>query len=829
MSTDDTTHDPSSASSVQPEDSADVDEVIEKRVSERVIDRIEQDNRSIEAVVRNLISTAEDALAGDSQHDASDVLETIHYFLAHDDRIDELLSPHNNTLDPQTKIRFMDHRDARAQGLAPPPEQEFEAQVRISKALSYLHSYTDKTRYIPVRMEKLDIPGATSPVDGNPTPIGRRRVGRNETVDELSEEIQINHEDCEHALVIALPRKGKDSTITSICGNLKDEHGYKWFSCLDDGRNETPMTAIPNDEEPIKENLDDFGQTPKAYDSEVFVPDTDGAPDVLPSNFTRFTIGIDDLTPRLIIRLAGLKSADSNTMRRIGQALSETLDAGQGVEHLVELLQEYSEELEATITVTELKQDEFADDTDRGEVTDAEAVEADPTVREVSYEMAADKALNEAAESLLMLAGEGLIAGPGAETNLDIGEVFRDQERVAVLNCNFLKPRNEALKYLVLNLWLRLIFRKRDENSRLPRALLEIRELKDIAPSVIGNAKYKTEVKALQTTIYEIATRGGSRRVMMLGSTQKLNDVYKPVRTNMPIKILLQLGEEEIMTLDRSYNFSPRQKGQLASFKVGWGMLINDGDEHWPINWRGARCGLGLGDEHWRDRYGKAWGARVFEGRGTGWVSEHGDRDVYINTRSGYVKPIDVDNDKLPDNGEWHVFWEDIRKHVPVTMTDEDIEPPGPIPAEVVDAAVEARRDEPIRADLSLKRVEERSDRNLSLKNMDDKMDEEKRRVLDENNVPKPLEMWIGKNMKSMRSNMIQTLEGVQLADPEDLRTLDDVADACGIPKGTIGRWRSERHDFASCMERHDNAWKLTNVGHRALQINWEKLDRLVG
>jgi len=62
-------------------------------------------------------------------------------------------------------------------------------------------------------------------------------------------------------------------------------------------------------------------------------------------------------------------------------------------------------------------------------VTDAEAVEADPTVREVTYEMDADKALTEAAESLLMLAGEGLIAGPDAETNLDIGDVFRDQER----------------------------------------------------------------------------------------------------------------------------------------------------------------------------------------------------------------------------------------------------------------------------------------------------------------------------------------------------------------------------------------------------------------
>ncbi|MFD1572211.1 hypothetical protein [Halorubrum laminariae] len=165
-----------------------------------------------------------------------------------------------------------------------------------------------------------------------------------------------------------------------------------------------------------------------------------------------------------------------------------------------------------------------------------------------------------------------------------------------------------------------------------------------------------------------------------------------------------------------------------------------------------------------------------------------------------------MDNDKLPDNGEWHVFWEDIRKHVPVTMTVDDVTPPDPVPTQLIDAAVEARRDEPIRSDLSLQRVEERSERSLSFQNADDAMNEEKRRVVDENNVPKPLEMWIGKIMKSMHSNMIQTLEGIQLADPEGLRTLDDVADECGIPKGTIRRWRSERHDFATCMERHDGA-----------------------
>jgi len=233
-------YDPSSASSVQPEDNTTVAEAIDRRVTDSLVDRIERDNRSIEAVVRNLIAEAENALAGDSKYDAEAVLETIHYFLIHDDRTSELLAPTDDTLDTATKIRFEDHCDTREAGQTPPTREEFETQVQVAKGLKYIYAYTDKTRYIPVRMEKLNVKGATSSVEGDPTPIGRRRVGKDETIDELSEEITINHEDAEHVLVIALPRKGKDSTITSICGNMMDEHNYKWFSCLDDGATRRP-------------------------------------------------------------------------------------------------------------------------------------------------------------------------------------------------------------------------------------------------------------------------------------------------------------------------------------------------------------------------------------------------------------------------------------------------------------------------------------------------------------------------------------------------------------------------------------------------------------
>jgi len=98
------THDPSSASSVQPEDSISVGEAIDKQISDSLIERVEQDNRSIEAVVRSLIAEAEDALAGNSPYDAEAVLETIHYFLIHDDRIDDLLAPTTTRSTPQRRF-----------------------------------------------------------------------------------------------------------------------------------------------------------------------------------------------------------------------------------------------------------------------------------------------------------------------------------------------------------------------------------------------------------------------------------------------------------------------------------------------------------------------------------------------------------------------------------------------------------------------------------------------------------------------------------------------------------------------------------------------------
>jgi len=69
--------------------------------------------------------------------------------------------------------------------------------------------------------------------------------------------------------------------------------------------------------------------------------------------------------------------------------------------------------------VKELEQDEFVEMEDgTRRVADADEVEEAASenehVRQVTYEMEADKALEKAAESLIMLSGEGLIGDPGA-------------------------------------------------------------------------------------------------------------------------------------------------------------------------------------------------------------------------------------------------------------------------------------------------------------------------------------------------------------------------------------------------------------------------------
>ncbi|QCC57204.1 hypothetical protein [Natrinema thermotolerans] len=772
----------------QPSDNTETRIAVRNKLSQRIEQQRRKETLNTEAHVRELIREVEGAIVGDDETErrAEELLEELHLYLWHDPNRTET---GEETPSPDVLYRFKQIHRRFTNGHDIEASTWFETLVAVAKGLGYVEAFTDLTQYAPVRLETLDGQGQTTTADA-PTPIGRRRIGADDAADLEDRAVEITHSSCDHVLTVALPRSGKDSTITSIGMNLWSEHNYSYFSILDDGRMETPMISIPNDEGVIRRNLERMGQEPESFDAEVFVPAMDGIPSKLPANFKPFTIGIDDLTPHLILRLAGITKSDANTEQRIKQALDKTLERTGEVTELVSRLQVYAEEMDATIEWTEKR------DSPTGEG----AVET----KSVQYHMEAEDALNKAAQRLAHLAGEGLIASPSAETNIDMASVIANQEQAAVLCCNFLTQGQEALKYTIMDLWLRLIYKARDQNSRLPRVCLEIRELKNIAPSKLADVRYKETIKTLRQTIFFISTQGGSRRILMLGSTQKLNDVYKPVRSNMATKILLRLGEEEIETLDRSYNFSDEQTRQLSEFDIGQGMILAGGEAYWPIEFRGAPCGLGLGDRHWLDRYGLAWGARVRETDYDGWRSKHGDCAYWVDLAENTV----VTDDSIPEVGTWHLLPQDF---------DADLKPEA-IDQAAIDAALERRREYPVKSDLSLEPTgfgDRQRDLSLQQQDRDTTLSE----VVERHNIPEAVAPWLSKKAPT-REQLVETCRVV--ADHDDLARQEEIAEHIEWSRSNLATHLRKSESLEKCVTKSDGTYELTPVGKRAAEIKWK-------
>jgi hypothetical protein len=756
---------------LQPDDD-NVDEVVEALIAKRRDQVRREAELSREAYVRKLIRTVERTLTGESEIEAhvDDLLAEIVRLLDGDERLDDILRPGADCPRwAQATVSAF-----RETGNVPPNRLRlFRAIVHVAREIGYLGGYADKSRYAPVAMETLDVPGASSRVrDGDQTPIGRRRLRADSTLDLDDARVEIPHKDCEHVMVVANPRQGKDSTIARICGNLKEEHGYKWISIYDDGRNETPMIALPNEDPAILDVLDEFGQEPRGYETTVYVPAVDSLPDELPANHEAFSIGLDALSPELVAQLAGEEISSESTQRRIEKALTEARAADGSVEALISRLQTYADETTAEVQVTGLRDDDELDDQD-------EATH--------SYHMGEDELLHRIAESLMLLAGEGLLRDSGSETNLHMSDVIADRDRVAVLNANFV---SDSLKYLLTDLWLQLIYRARDRDPRLPRVALEVRELKDLAPSKLGDSAHSHIVKSLQQTFFFLSSQGGSRRIMILGSTQKLNDVYKPVRGNMPIKILLQLGPEKISTLENAgYSFSRRQRDQLTEFDTGWGMLLAHGDWYWPIQWAGAHCGLGIGDIPWRDRYGRAAGYRVASRSTT--------------ERPWYDVTGELIDDRSPEAGEWF-------------LTVDDVEAAGSF-----GAAVDERRDDRIASDLLLQPVEIEADRDLELLSQRDARERQLARIRDQYDFPTELEPWLGYDLDRVDA-MLKALRAVRDHEPE---TYQDIGDHCGKSKGTISNWINRGDEPVSgLIAKRGNVYELTHPGEAALAVPWRDI-----
>lgn len=797
-------------SAIQAEDDAEsVEAAIDGLIENQRDRRRREEDLGTEAYVRELQVAARRRIADGEETDASILLGEMRNVLKRDEDVVEYIEgrpdPLAEALDislekaASIKSTWRRHRKIRETGRRyPDPEHELKVLTSIAKALGYLSSVSDPTRYAPVRFESIDEPGARTVVD-EPTPVGRIRIGKSSDVSIDEKTVEIPHKSCDHILAIALPRRGKDSTLASLGKNLKEEHQYSYFSIYDDGRMETPMMAVANDDRGIQQNLERLGQDPEAMDTEVFVPRMTGLPDRLPANFTPFTISIGDFTPSIILRLAGITKADMDAEARVKRALDETLANDGDVSQLVMRLQIYANETDAVIKWTEIEE--------RQSGSEVETYQAEYAMRE-------DEALRKAAAQLARLAGEGLIASPSAKTNIDMEEIIREQDTAAVLCCNFLQSSREALKYTIIDLWLRLIYEARDSNPRLPRVCLEIRELKNLAPSKWGDASYKDAIKPLRQTLFFLSSQGGSRRIMMLASTQKINDVYKPIRSNMATKIMLQLNDEGIETLDRSMHFSDEMKDQLGSFNIGMGMVYAEGDAHWPIEWRGAPCGLGLGDYHWLDRYGEAVGARVRTSYHAGWkASTRPDWWVHVPT----VEIVDVE-DRAPRVGDYYSEWYLLPCDFPDDTSREDVD------EDLVADVLADRREYPLKSDLMLMPSDVQERQTTMVLNAKDN-ETVKEELIKEHSIPHPVQGWLDKQ-RSTRQKLVEAVVTIGGAGEEEIRTQRDWAEELSYSRSTLANHTGDGEALDPCIEQTDGGYyKLSPTGEAVARIDWETIE----
>lgn len=792
---------------IQARDTTDTRTAVQNKLAQKIRRQRYEESLDIEATVKSLIKQAENAIAGTANTDRTpeEICAELHLYLWLDEARTDVFRP-NHPPDAATAVEWRTMHRRFTNGQYPDAARWLAVLADISKAMDINHAYSDLTDYVPVTMEHLDKKGARSSVKPDDvTPIGRLRLPHDSTIPPEEREPVIPHTACGHILTIALPRSGKDSTGASICGNLITQHRYKWISILDDGRNELPMIATPSDDEGIQQNLDQLGQHPRAYPCEVYVPAMEGLPDRLPANHVPFTIGIDDLTPELVLRLCGITSLNANTENRMGEAIEQTVKGSGTVEELSERLEEMAGEMEATIqvTTTELPED----------VEDLDADDINEQVQEISYRMDEDEVLLDAASNVARLAGKGLIADVGTDTNLDMESILRDQATVAALSCNHLEDGNEAIRKTIMDLWMQLAYKARKANKRLPRVAMEIRELKNLAPSKIGDAAATKATKACRQTLYTISSQGSAERVLLVGSTQKLNEVYKPVRANMETKILLRLGDEQLYSLKDIYSFSDAQVQQLRDFDPGMGMLLRPDDRKYPIQWRGAPCGLGDGDRSWLDRYGIAWGARVRETKRDNWASRNDDIEWWVE-----VNDIEVrDGDTKPTVGDYYSEWHLLDRDFPDGTDPDDVD------EALVEDVLEERREYPIPSDLSLQSTEHlKARRERIFRDPEEAREARLQERLEEQDVPTALHEWPEHNAE-MRERMLTVLRWL---DEHVAENYGAIVAGTGVSKSTISRYFSDDEKLELCVVEDEDlgGWTLTPIGEDALRVDWDAI-----
>jgi len=369
-----------------------------------------------------------------------------------------------------------------------------------------------------------------------------------------------------------------------------------------------------------------------------------------------------------------------------------------------------------------------------------------------------------------------------------------------------------------MDLWMQLILQASDEHKNVPRVALAIRELKNVAPSQPQNLKYCAERRATAQTIFDIASQGGSRGIMLVGSTQKVNDVRRQIRVNMRNKIVLSNEDEGIKTLKESINIDDVGRAGksgaevIKSFDPGQGLIHTPSWKRWPVEFGGARCGLSDKDRGWLDRYGLAWGARVREDPRDRWLNRHDNVDWWVE-----VNEVDVrDGDEKPAVRDYYSDWFLLDRDFPEGIDREDID------EKLVRQVLRERREYPAACDLSLRDVSEfRAERTTTIRDAEEAQEERIEEGLEEYEVPAPLEA-LAYVKPEKRERMMEVLRVVR---DRRVGTHSDIATYCSVSSGsTIANYTSGALSGCIVKDADTNGYEITPLGEKALAVPWNDL-----
>lgn len=291
-----------------------------------------------------------------------------------------------------------------------------------------------------------------------------------------------------------------------------------------------------------------------------------------------------------------------------------------------------------------------------------------------------------------VLSEAGIISESGADTNIAIEEVVADNDRAAslFLDSDALPSDVSAgrVRIALADVWLESIYRARDQDPRLPRVTVALDGLRIAAPHRLDDHHPCPDVtRSLRETVYKTLVQGGSRRVSLLAATSDFTELYKPVRENFSSRFIFR---SSVSSLDAGTVLPDATKHQIKNLESGTAAVTVDRGTVWPVDLAPAPFSIGDADNHWRDDYGRAAGARI--GQAT-YPDGHPVRDAdwWID-----VAETEVTRDRLPEVGEWFLLPQDFdTDDPPLSMrVDEDGEKTQFLEREIVEDTLRWGRSE---------------------------------------------------------------------------------------------------------------------------------------